>query len=181
MIIDTKAKNYELWNKGLLGNKLRTWDSYEDIIKSNYEGTVTVRNKNPNSKFCKYDVSIKDIPNLIKEWSKEGCDVKEVTYNESAPDEFLLIQGEIMKSNEFYYFRYSTEKTNMRDALKNAKDIEGLEVEMLLKKYMDSASYDDLMILLDTYPDHVVEFSVYSIDLGEVPNRNTIFWEVRKY
>lgn len=46
---------------------------------------------------------------------------------------------------------------------------------------MDPSSQQDLDDLLDLYPDATIEFTCYDIDLGVIPNRNTIFWEVRNY
>jgi len=50
-----------------------------------------------------------------------------------------------------------------------------------LDRFMDPSSRDDLEQLFDLYPDATVEFTCYQMDLGTIPRRNTIFWEVRNY
>ena len=43
MVISNKKQNYELYKRGLYGNKLRTWYSLEEFIESGYNGTVSLR------------------------------------------------------------------------------------------------------------------------------------------
>lgn len=57
----------------------------------------------------------------------------------------------------------------------------GLKAEVLLKGAMSPGSYEDFQILRETYPDHVIEFTVYDAPVGDIPHRNTIVWEVRLY
>ena len=40
---------------------------------------------------------------------------------------------------------------------------------------------EQLMNLDDIFPDSIIEFSAYNTQVGNIPNRNTIFWEVRNY
>jgi hypothetical protein len=40
--------------------------------------------------------------------------------------------------------------------------------------------YDWLQELLEIYPDHVIEFSSYSVPVGNL-QRCLVVWEVRKY
>jgi hypothetical protein len=56
-----------------------------------------------------------------------------------------------------------------------------LEAKITLRRYLDSSSYDDLMDLVETFPEHVIEFGAYETNLGNIPGRNTVIWEVRKY
>lgn len=52
---------------------------------------------------------------------------------------------------------------------------------LLLRHLLNGNSYDDLMELIDGYPDHVVELTALSSEFGTVPGRNGIIWEVRRY
>lgn len=56
-----------------------------------------------------------------------------------------------------------------------------LQTKLIIERYMDASSRDDLEILLDFYPDATVEFTVFDVNTGLFPHRNTIFWEVRNY
>ena len=36
-------------------------------------------------------------------------------------------------------------------------------------------------MIVDKYPDHLLEVAVYNCCLDDLPNRNALVWEVRKY
>lgn len=56
-----------------------------------------------------------------------------------------------------------------------------VETNVLLDRYMDPSSRDDLRDIMDLYPDAAVEFTCFSVNVGNLRARNTIFWEVRNY
>lgn len=58
---------------------------------------------------------------------------------------------------------------------------EGSAADVLLKWILNENSYDDLMAVLDAFPDHVVELTALDNCFGTVPGRNAVVWEVRKY
>jgi hypothetical protein len=159
-----------MYQKGLFGNRIATWTSINDFYKSGYNGKVTLRDKNQQGGLCQYNVDSKDVPKSDS-----------IVINISAPDEFLLFQGEITRSKDYLYLFASCEKTKMRDALKSAIGFTGLDVVRLLKMSMTPSSYDDLQDLFELYPDSIIELGVYSINVGLLPHRNTLIWEVRNY
>ena len=55
----------------------------------------------------------------------------------------------------------------------------GIQARMVLKRHLNENSYDDLMLLLDEYPDHIVEMTTLNRCFGTVPHRNACVWEVR--
>lgn len=57
----------------------------------------------------------------------------------------------------------------------------GLTARNLLRRSLNGSSLADLRELLDKYPGHVVELSACSSNVGTIPGRNAIIWEVRKY
>jgi hypothetical protein len=69
----------------------------------------------------------------------------------------------------------------MRDAMKEAMFADGLAAKTILRSFCCPSSLDDMYTLLELYPGHVIEFGVYNHCLGDVRNRNTIIWEVRRY
>jgi hypothetical protein len=70
----------------------------------------------------------------------------------------------------------------MRDALRlDGRQVYGLAAAHLIQRYLDQNSQEWLWHLLDSYPGHVVEFSVYDKCWGTVPGYNSVFWEVRQY
>lgn len=58
---------------------------------------------------------------------------------------------------------------------------EGSAAIALLRSVLNGNSYDDLAILLDSYPDHTVELSALGRCYGTVPGRNAVIWECRLY
>ena len=46
---------------------------------------------------------------------------------------------------------------------------------------MNENSYDDLMELVELYPEHVIEFSATEGEVGLIRGRNHVVWEVRLY
>lgn len=51
----------------------------------------------------------------------------------------------------------------------------------MLRQVMNPNSFDDLMELRDSYPNHVYEFTALDRCYGTCPHRNCVFWEVRRY
>lgn len=49
------------------------------------------------------------------------------------------------------------------------------------RQFMTPDSYDDLTILLEEYPGHVIELSILDTCYGTVLGRNAVCWEVRRY
>ena len=180
MEITTKAKNYELLSKGKLGNTIKTWGSLAEFKESLYVGEVTIRYKGlSGGQFCYYSVS--DVDSVVSEIEGKGGGKEKIVINESAPDEFLTVQGELMRNTHGLYFFYSTKQGKMRDCLKSASSVFGLRAKIILQHYLTPSSYEDVMDLLDEYPDHVIELSAYSKCLGSRTGRNALIWEVRKY
>ena len=99
-----------------------------------------------------------------------------------APTLRTVIQGEVMEGPWGLNLTWTAVKKPMRDALAvTSLYNNGLYAKLLLRKHMNDLSYEWLQYLLETYPDHVVEFSVYDYCWGTVPGHNTVFWEVRRY
>jgi hypothetical protein len=100
---------------------------------------------------------------------------------EMAPHDDGLLQGEVMQSIRGLYLHYTMEQLPMREALqKDSKEAYGIMALGLLRSYMDATSYDWFQYLLDAYPNHVIEFSTFSVQCGTLA-WNTLFWEVRLY
>lgn len=164
----TKADFYARYQRGEFGNRPRTWSDSEALRASGYDGSVTVRSKEAGGK-CRYRVPAREAVAM------DG------TFNESMPDDLLLIQGEVVRTEAGLQLSYSTVTgLTMREAMRSPIRAAGIAAEMLLRRYLWPASRDDLMELLETY-DAVVEFGAYSCAVGDCPRRNTVVWEVRNY
>lgn len=68
---------------------------------------------------------------------------------------------------------------NWRNSMKNParrQRWEGSAARMVLARNLNENSLADLGVLLDAYPDHVVELSALDRCLGSVPHRNAVVW-----
>jgi len=183
MKIKTKKEFYKLYKNELLGNKLRSFDNINELFNSDYAGNVSIRYKDKNREdFKKYHIPVYDaLQFCISKSLYSNTDINKFYFNESPPDHKLLIQGEVFRFDDGLNLLYSFEKIPLSTAMNYANQALRSQALYILKYYMDPNSYNDLEILLDTYDNAVIEFGVYSCDVGIIKNRNTIFWEVRNY
>ncbi len=179
----TKEEYYRLYENGLFGNKALTWSSFDEVLKSGWKRNVCIRSRKPIARNrVRYNISLKDIPQHIKDFEILGVPENDLAYNESMPDEKLLLQGEVMIHTDGMHLLYTTLKKPMNQALsEESQKAKGLEAKILLKNCMYPSSLSDLMSIFEMFPDSAVEFSSYSISIGCIPGRNTIIWEVRNY
>jgi len=170
------------FNEGEFGNKPRIWTEWTDLRDSDYSGKVTIRHKEPNGP-CFYEIYAED---LRRGRLPKGCDELYMChFNESMPDDLLSIQGNIYTFDSAIRLTYSTKPgLRFREAVTYpyGKFADGLLAHSLLKFYLSPSDYEDLNYLLDTYDDcKVIEFSTYRVNVGVLPNRKTVWWEVRNY
>ena len=171
-------------------NMLRIWKSYKDLMNDPYRGEITIRHIVSGSPYCKYNIFqgyiLDHIGDLIAAGHANDIDLtmKDFYFNESAPDIDLTIQGEYVfdRIEESVLF-YSTDQGKMRDCLaRSGKTLMGYgPIRKILRTYMNDESFSEWVRLKHEYPAAVIEFSCYSRELGSLPGRNTIFWEVRNY
>lgn len=102
--------------------------------------------------------------------------------SEMAPHDQGTIQGEVMQGPEGIELFYATAKIPMRDALRlEGQRVQGMLALGLLKTYLCPRSYDWMMVLLERYPSHVIEFTSFTCEWGTLAGYNTIIWEIRNY
>lgn len=183
MKILTKKQMYALYESGAFGNHLRLWSDLDSFLKSDYQGSFTLRYRGTSpGYFGLYNITRETLQDRLSEAAKEKpLELARITVNESAPDDRLLIQGEVQRGIYGLELTYSQEKVKMRIGMENPSFATGLKAVLILKHFMSPDDWDDLNLLLDTYEGAVVEFSTYEMDLGSCPHRRTIFWEVRHY
>lgn len=167
------------FSEGEFGNASPTWNTDKAYLKDGYCGPVHIRNKVVGAQTW-YNVNRADFADYWQEACvKFGADMLYISA--MAPTHLTRLQGEVMREPGGLYLHYSTVVATMRDALATySQDVRGLRAKHLLQLEMCWNSYDWLCQLLDWYPDHVVEFSVYAKPWGTIPKYNTVFWEVRK-
>lgn len=187
MEIRSKKKFYELWESGCLGNKLRTWRDPEAAKRSGVP-MVGYRYSDPKGGGAPWWGTIENagIVTRFNEIVAQGFDARYLVVCESAPDDHATIQGEVCRALGIAGLSGLlglARGMRMRDSIAagNLTHRTGSEVAVLLSTYMDANSRYDLEQILDLYPDAAVEFTCYTVNVGDLRNRNTIFWEVRNY
>lgn len=182
--VKSKAQNYRLWTGGFYGNRLRSWRTVEALKASGYTGPVTLRYLGGEGGGpCVYDLPIEMVTTAVINMERQGYDRSRVMFNESAPDKSVMIQGEFWTGMDRpHWMIYSSAKLKMRPAFRGgARTAEGLRTINMLRSHMTASSWADFWELAQDYPDHTIEFSVYSRCIGDTPGRNTLVWEVRSY
>ena len=181
----TKADFVRRYAAGEFGNASPTWNNFADWYNNKPERfgphqLYHIRNRIAGAETW-YNVPLLE---MEEAWMKATSLYRQeqLYISAMAPTEKTLIQGEVQEGVWGLELTYTTVKKPMRDALaEKTKHTRGLKTALLLAIAMNELSYAWLLHLLNTYKDHVVEFSVYSTCWGTVPGHNTVFWEVRKY
>lgn len=181
MEIKTKSQFFDLWNAGVLGYKLRTWNSIEEFQADAKQPAVVGFRQIGAAGGGAFAVGpASQAAATAAEWKGLG---RRYMICEAAPDEKGTIQGEVCRTERGLqgYLGLST-GLRMRDAMaRGLLTPRGYaETMALCRHYMSPSSFDDLEALLDLYPDATVEFTCYG-DHNFDRGRNTIFWEVRNY
>lgn len=179
--ITDKHTMYGLLHRRVLGNTLRSWTCVADYLSSGFRGYVGLRTRLIGGP-CVYWLTRKTVRDLVARWvARNGVPGSAIAVQQMAPHCAGTLQGEL--SHDYingYMLHASTERVPMRDA-REWRDFKGAHVLMLLRRYLWPSSFDDVMALLDEYPDAVVEFSAFSCEVGWAQGRNHVIWEVREY
>ena len=175
----TKRDFYRRFQNGEFGNHGPMWNSFEEWAQSGYEGEIAIRTRVKGGP-CKYDLPRRCVHAVTNGFIRLGF--SDLHYSAMSPHDRGLISGEVTYSYRGVELCYATGKMPMRDAMAyDARSCYGLEAVGILRRNVDASSFDWLMYLLDAYPDHIVEFTCFSVPWGVIPGLNTVIWEVRKY
>jgi hypothetical protein len=179
MHITSKAEFFRLWNAGVLGFKLRTWDDPKEAVASGAP-IIGLRQIGKAGGGRLDIVPREELIAMAAEWTAAGL---KFMCCEAAPDEHGTIQGEVCRTYRGLEGLLGfSNGLRMRDAIARGLLVPRSPAAtfVLLRDYMSAASRDDLDGLLELYPDATVEFTCYGEhDFGR--GRNAIFWEVRDY
>jgi hypothetical protein len=181
-----KQQSFELWRAGAFGNKPLAWDSIEAWRASGYAGRVVLRYLGGGGRECTYGLRPEDVDAEVERWLRRGRFRSRMMLNEMLDGATPVLQGEFFAGVDHSLMRepffYSRDPQPMRLALRDApQNTHGLSAHLLLKRYMTPSSYADFVELLALYPDHVLEVSVFDRLLGDLPQRNALVWEVRRF
>jgi hypothetical protein len=171
--IRTKSEFYRQWHAGSLGNRPRTWRTADELRASGWPNPVVIRSACTPGWKTVYGAPVEQALRI----APPGA-----TFNQLLDDSRILLQGEAMRGERGIELTYSTVTKPMKVALaEESRQATGLTARAILDHFLCPSSRDDLEALWDLYPDAVIEFGVYSRNLGDQPHRNTLIWEVRNY
>lgn len=178
----TKQDFVKRYRAGEFGNASITWDSVHDYLVSEYKHPVHFRNRVAGGPTW-YNVEWQHAVPLYARILSEGVKPDDLYVSAMAPHHLNVIQGEVQRSAKHLDLFYSDVPDKpMREALaERAYQVHGATARFLLRFYLNQKSYEWLEYLLESYPDHVVEFSVFQKCWGTVPGHNAVWWEVRRY
>ena len=180
----TKKDFVKRYAKGEFGNASPTWEGFQewwlDRAWRKYGELYHIRNRIAGAETW-YNVHHSNL-RLMWEAATNLFKPSQLYISAMAPTEKTLFQGEVMRREWGLELTYTTVAKPMRDALaERTQTARGIIALALLRRFLCPNSLAWLEHLLDEYPNHVVEFSTYSVEWGTVPGYNTVFWECRLY
>lgn len=188
MEIRSKREFYELWRAGVLGNRTLIWDTIEEALdyrpKLHKFGFREIGKTGGGA----WELAAREAAKgTYLRWKREG---RKLIIDGSVPNNHSVLQGEVCRTfkgmESFLCERTDLNisglppmRITMSQGLHRHRGY--LETKLLIEKYMDPSSRDDLDILFEKYPEAAIEFTCFDINVGVFPHRNCIFWEVRNY
>jgi hypothetical protein len=180
MRITSKPEFYQLAKAGCLGNLLRLFNSADEARASNVQHfgfrQVGAAGGGRHGVYPR-----KLLSDAVATWNDLGCPY---IIDEAAPDIDVILQGEICRTTRGWEGLLGIRTGHrMRESIALGLLVprQGIIVRALLREFLDASSLDDVDELLELYPDATIELASYPYDLGRIPNRNTLIWEVRDY
>jgi hypothetical protein len=181
--ISSKRKFYELWEDGCLGNRTQIFRTLEAALASGAQKVGFREVTRGGGKWSKVENQF-ELPAMFAEWKARG---RPFIMDDGAPNDRTTIQGELCRTYKglegFIAVADPVGLPPMRISMAQGlhRTYRRLEVRLLLEKFMDPASRDDVDALFEIYPDAAIEFACFDRMAGYLRGRNTIIWEVRNY
>lgn len=174
-----KQDFYRRYTMGEFGNRIGDW-AYEEFLTNGYDGLVGLR-------FLQ--AGRPTIYNLTADHVRNHWDFpfspQEVRVAEQLEQQErrVIINAECcITDTGRLALRYSRLPSKMKPAVpKYGIDVEGILAWEVIRHACNPTSVDDLRELIFTYPNAAIEFTACDRNVGVLPHRNTIIWEVREY
>lgn len=179
-MITNKHEMYRLLNAGQLGNTLPAAETWSELTEffAKVPPPYAVRYKQAGGR-TKFNL------NQV-ETSYAVGGLPEGTWNVSGmtPDDQRLCYGHLLDGPGGWSLHYSDEQKpcKLKEYLDGCKqkNLHGLAARMYLRGIMDQIGWETLLMLVEKYPDHVIEFSVFANSIPlTLSMSNVCFWEVR--
>jgi hypothetical protein len=182
MKITSKSQFFDLWKKGVLGNRTNVWSDPQEAYDFNApEYGFREVGKGGGGYWERVERGF--FWKTVWEWTY--LNKRRFVIDDGVPSSRSVLQGEICRTflglESYLAVGYGIPPMRISMALGMHKHRGYLETKILLEKYMDPSSRDDLDMLLELYPEATVEFATFDVNVGNIPGRNTILWETRNY
>lgn len=180
----TKRDFVERYIAGEFGNRAPTWGTISEFLQSGYDsGLIHIRNRIAGGETY-YNVEPRQVPGKWERIMRRGGRPEDFYLSAMCPTEKTILQGEVQQGINGLELYYTTIPKPMREALaERSRQVYGIIATSMLEPFvfLDANSREWLNVLLDRYPEHVIEFSTFHTKWGTLDNFNTVFWEVRNY
>ena len=188
MMVTSKAEFFRLSQQMEFGNRLRQWgwgEFLQQFERGQVPLRVSVRNclAGGDARVQRYRLDPRDAVLHCRRLIRERIVTPgQLILDESAPDDCVTLQAEVMNSTRFLDMRYALDARGMgmRQVYDQMQHANGLRAVTVLKERLDAPSWDNLCRILEEYQDSVVELSTYEIPVG-VLGHNTLIWECRNF
>lgn len=181
--IRSKRQFFELWRAGCLGNRPRLFETLDEALASGLP-KIGFRQLGKAGGGAWELAPREHLPYVHARWTRLHSPF---LMDGSVPNDKTLIQGELCQTDRgLYAFVAVSPSVGLEPMrLTMAKGLHRsywrAEANALMRRYIDASSLDDIRDLFDLYPDAVIEFAAFAVNVGNIPGRNTIIWEVRNY
>ena len=169
---------YALLKKGAFGNTLRVWTTEEEYLASGYKGLTSLRCLKRGVRFRHALTHEQAL--IANRQCFEGCSPTNFVYCEAAPEWDLRANMELCQTWNGLELRWATEKVNHRIAMRSAQNCSGLKALEVFKHFTSPEDQEEILCLLDLYPNHTIELATFHCSLGFY-QKQYVLWECRLY
>ncbi len=184
-----KHESTDLFARGRYGNNIDTFASPVEALASN-ESAFVIRYKGEPGVQGPAIFGVKRNV-LWNEWNAlktAGWHENRLYLNTVIPADRIVFQGELSTGNwadrEWYLVGCEDAGIHMREAMKRSTfKATGREARFYLKSRMSPVSWDDFNLVIDEWPDGVIELVIFNTPYGSLAGKgcNCIIWEARAF
>lgn len=166
----------------MLGNRTRLWRRPEDAARASDAPEIGFRELGRAGGGKWERVAQSQTMETATQWMKEG---RKFIMDDGVPSEHSVMQGEVCRTirglESFLAISHGLPPMRQSIAQGLHRPYGYVATKVILDQYMDPSSRDDLEMLLELYPDATIELACFDVEVGNIPHRRVIFWEVRDY
>jgi len=185
-----KSQMYHALSTGQLGNSVPMFFGLEEWLHEkddcNHYGLWGVRSLTPGDrKRCRLNVPTGEVAEYWCKWfGSGGGNISPML------DRWAVLRGQVLEPRHPPFGltldyvppgKVDEESPWHGSFNKYGTTARGIVAWEILRCYLWPSDLEDLRVLLERYPGHVVEFSACDRAVGLIANRNTVWWEVRLY